>query len=49
MQTCKVTNCNNTNIVHSEISALMYGGIPVATYCHSCANAYNQISILANN
>ena len=42
---CKVINCENTDLVYSGIAALMLGGIPTETYCYSCANAYNQISI----
>jgi hypothetical protein len=45
MLECKVINCNSTEIVYSGIDALMLGGIPTETYCYSCANAYNQISI----
>lgn len=45
MKTCKVINCENTNLVYSGISALMLGGIPTETYCYTCANAYNQIAI----
>lgn len=40
---CKITTCENTNLVYSGIDALMLGGIPTETYCYSCANAYTQI------
>ena len=43
MNTCKVINCESTELVYSGIDALMLGGIPTETYCYSCANAYNQI------
>jgi hypothetical protein len=44
MKTCKVINCENTNIVYSGIDALMLGGIPTETYCYTCAAAYAVIS-----
>lgn len=44
MKTCNVIGCDNTDIVYSGISALMYGGIPTEMFCNKCANAYNQIS-----
>lgn len=44
MKTCKVINCENTDLVYSGTDAFMLGGIPTETFCYSCANAYNQIS-----
>lgn len=45
---CKVIHCENTELVHSGIAALMLGGIPTETYCYDCANAYNQITTAIN-
>lgn len=44
MTTCKVINCDSTELVYSGTDAFMLGGIPTETYCYKCANAYNQIS-----
>lgn len=44
MTTCKVTNCNNTNLIYSGIDAFMFGGIPTEAYCYSCATAYHDIT-----
>lgn len=44
MTTCKVINCESTELVYSGVDAMLLGGIPTETYCYKCANAYNQIS-----
>ena len=43
MNTCKVINCESTELVYSGTDAFMLGGIPTETYCYKCANAYAQI------
>jgi hypothetical protein len=43
MNTCKVINCESTELVYSGTDAFMLGGIPTETYCYNCANAYAQI------
>lgn len=42
MTTCKVINCESTELVYSGTDAFVLG-IPTETYCYDCANAYNQI------
>lgn len=42
MTTCKVTNCDSTELVYSGTDAFMLG-INTETYCYKCANAYAQI------
>ena len=40
--TCKVINCESTELVYSGTDAFMLG-INTETYCYKCANAYAQI------
>jgi hypothetical protein len=40
--TCKVINCDSTELVYSGTDAFMLG-IITETYCYNCANAYAQI------
>ena len=42
MTTCKVINCESTELVYSGTDAFMLG-INTETYCYRCANAYAQI------
>ncbi len=42
MTTCKVINCDSTELVYSGTDAFMLG-INTETYCYKCANAYAQI------
>ena len=42
MTTCKVINCESTELVYSGTDAFMLG-INTETYCYKCANAYAQI------
>ena len=42
MTTCKVINCESTELVYSGTDAFMLG-ITTETYCYKCANAYAQI------
>ena len=42
MNTCKVINCESTELVYSGTDAFMLG-ITTETYCYNCANAYAQI------
>jgi hypothetical protein len=41
--TCKVINCESTELVYSGTDAFMLG-INTETYCYNCANAYAQIN-----
>jgi hypothetical protein len=43
MNTCKIINCESTELVYSGTDAFALGGIPTETYCYKCANAYAQI------
>ena len=42
MKTCKVINCESTELVYSGTDAFMLG-ITTEEYCYKCANAYAQI------
>jgi hypothetical protein len=42
MTTCKVINCESTELVYSGTDAFMLG-ITTEEYCYKCANAYAQI------
>jgi len=42
MKTCKVLDCENTNLVYSGTDAFMLG-IPTEAICYDCANAYNKV------
>jgi len=42
MASCKVINCDSTELVYSGVDAFVLG-IPTEAYCYKCANAYNQI------
>jgi hypothetical protein len=43
MTTCKVYNCESTELVYSGTDAFMLG-IPTEQICYSCANKYAHVS-----
>ena len=40
---CTLAWCNNTDVVHSGVDALVLGGIPTGWYCTQCAKTYVTI------
>lgn len=42
MTMCKVTNCENTELVYSGVDAFLLGIPTTETYCYSCANTYGS-------
>mgnify|MGYP000571695609 CR=1 FL=1 len=41
--TCKVINCDSTELVYSGTDAFMLG-IPTEQICYDCANTYAHVS-----